>query len=167
MSIYSWQLPPQPLPPGGGGALPGSGISTATARSLFGALTDQEIDPVSLDYLRTTAGEWSETADSRTIVLVMLEMRFGGSYEAPTDGTRIKSRFEDGDPVDVLFVVAETTRAMGILERAGVLREFSLITVDASGNQLVDASGRFSPILSWTDLASGSPIDLQYAIYQG
>lgn len=160
MSTYSWQLP---APPSGAGTAQ-TGLSRATARtSLLSGLLDQEIDPATLDFIETDDGEFSETADSRSIVLCMLEMRLGKSYTAPNDGTRIAELLESGEPVRPATVVAEVTRAMKVLEKAGVLTNFSIQVLEADGKTLlVDEAGRFAPILRWTDLATGSPVDLAF-----
>lgn len=159
MGAYSWDLPAAPAPTGPSSS---GGTSTATARTaLLGGLLDQEIDPVTLDFLDTDDGAWSETADSRSIVMIMLDTRLGRSYSAPGDGTRIAEQLERGDPVTPEFVVAETTRAMRILEAAGVIANFSMVTTDENGALLV-RDGRFSPELRYLDLASSSPVDLAY-----
>ena len=160
MGTYSWQLP---APPSGGAAQP-SGNAIATPRtSLLGGLYDQMVDPITLDFIDTANGEWLETADSRSIVLAMLELRLGKSYSAPGDGTRLAEIFETGEPVTVGLVVADVTRAMKVLERSGVLTNFSIATFEADGvTLLVDQAGRFRPLLRWTDLATGSPVDLAY-----
>lgn len=139
-------------------------LPPVTARALRGAALDQYLDPITLDYVDTPNGEWLETADSRTIVLIMLETELEKSFSAPGDGTRIKEFFANGDPVTVGFVESEYRRAMGILEAAGVISDFSITSTDSDGKLLVDAKrGRYCPLLRWIDLATGSPVDLAYA----
>ncbi len=144
-------------------------VSTATVpivtpRSLRGALLDQVLDPFTLDYIDTDDGEWLETADSRSIVLIMFETELEQSYSAPGDGTRIREWFERGEPVTVAFVESEYRRAAAILEAAGILTDFSIRSTDDEGNVLLDPrTGRYTPELHWTDLATGSPVDLAYA----
>jgi hypothetical protein len=118
------------------------------------------IDPVTLDYVDTDDGEWQETADSRTLVMCMLEMRLGSSYSAPADGTEIKAMLERGDPVTPEIVIADVSRAMGILAADGIVED---VTVGTD----TDESGRFVLVLHWRDLASGSPVDLVYVPFQG
>lgn len=147
-----------------------AGTELITRAGVAGAVLDQFLDPITLDFVDTDDGEWLETADSRTIVIIMIEMRLGKSYSSPADGTRIAAAFEDGEPVTTGFVVTEITRAMGILEAAGVLTDFSIrVTEDgtADGQVLVDETGRFTPELRWIDLATGSPVDLVYAPFGG
>lgn len=110
------------------------------------------IDPVSLDYVDTDDGEFLETADSRTIVMAMIEIRLGEAFDCPGDGTRIKALLEVGDPVTPSIVIAETLRAMGLLVDEGIIAD-----IDAKEGPTVD--GRFTLLLSWRDLASGSPVD--------
>lgn len=160
---YSWQIPG---PPSGVGSPSPSAISSPTTRTALGGLFDQEIDPITLDYIDTDNGEWSETADSRSIVMCMIDLRLGQSYAYPNDGTRIAELLESGEPVTPAVVVAEITRVMAILEIAGVLTNFSIRATDDNGNTLVD-DGRFTPELRWTDLASGSPVDLAYSPVTG
>lgn len=158
MPEYSWDLPSPAAPP----APSTGGPANATARTvLLGGLLDQLIDPITRDFVDTEDGAWAETADSRSIVWIMLDTWLGHSYSAPGDGTRIGEQLERGDPVTPEFVVAEVTRAMRILEQAGVLTGFTMRAFDDRGQPLV-VDGRFTPELRYTDLASGSPIDLAY-----
>lgn len=134
--------------------------NTPTSRGALGGSLDQLIDPVTLDYVDTPDGEWEETADSRSLVMIMLEMRLGKSYSAPGDGTEIKDLLERGEPVTPAVVVADVERAMSILVADGILED---VTVGTD----TDETGRFVLVLHWRDLASGSPVDLVYAPFQG
>lgn len=124
------------------------------------AQTDMLIDPVTLDYVRTSTGEWAETADSRTTMMLMLELEFGASPFDPQDGTTIAARRRDGDPVSADEVEAEALRVGDQLQREGLIADFAVTVTDAAGNLLRDAAGRLIVALSWRDLASGSPVDL-------
>lgn len=135
-------------------------VNSPTSRSELGGSLDQLIDPVTLDYVDTDNGEWSETADSRTLVMCMLEMRLGKSYSAPRDGTAIKELLERGEPVTPSIVVAETDRAMSLLVTEGLIEDVTIATDK-------DETGRFVLVLHWRDLANGSPVDLVYAPFQG
>lgn len=167
MGVYSWRLP-APMLLGGGESLAAE-LAGAIGRTQLGGLFDMFIDTTSFDYVDTEDGEWLETADSRTIVMQMLEIRFGKDFAAPGDGTRIKDELEndDGDPVTPGFVIAETLRAMTILVDAGIISDVQATMTDERGNLLVDEAGRPVVKLFWRDLASGSPIDLVYAPFQG
>lgn len=151
--------PPPPAP-----TVPIVGVpNVPTPRSKLGGLLDQLLDPMTLDYVDSADGEWVETADSRTIFLIMAETRLGKSYGAPGDGTLIGDKLESGEPVTVGFVVAEYRRIAAILTAAGVLSDYSITTQDEHGHDLVDVNGRFSPIHHWTDLATGTAVDLVYS----
>lgn len=123
------------------------------------ASTDMLIDPVTLDYVRTANGEWAETADSRTIVMLMLELELGASPFDPQDGTTIAARRRDGDPVTPEEIEAEALRVGDILQREGIVADFTATITDAAGNLLRSSSGSVV-VLSYRDLASGSPVDL-------
>ena len=151
MSTYSWHLPSPAIAAAASSSA--SLGSPATAKTALGGLLDMFVDPVTLDYADTEDGEWLETADSRTIVLCMLEIRLGSSYSAPNDGTSIKDKLDAGDPVTPDFVVAETSRAMQLLVDEGLIDEISVGTD-------TDQAGRFVLVLRWRDLANGSPVDL-------
>lgn len=152
------------------GGLGGSEFSFAPASSspsrlgqvvaIGAAQTDMLIDPVTLDYVRTSTGEWAETADSRTLMMLMLELEYAASPFDPLDGTTIAARRRDGDPVTADEVEAEALRVGEQLQRDGLIADFSVTVTDAAGNLLRDASGRLVVALSWRDLASGSPVDL-------
>ena len=153
MSSYSWRLP---APPAAEAPTPtAAALLQAIAKTPLGASLDMLIDPISLDYVDTDDGEWLETSDSRTLVMIMIEMRLGEDFFAPEDGTRVKALFETGDPVTEEIAVAETLRAMGLLADAGIVS-------DVSANYDRDETGRLTISLLWRDLASGSPVDLVY-----
>lgn len=135
-------------------------VNSPTSRSALGGSLDQLLDPVTLDYVDTDDGEWQETADSRTLVMCMLEMRLGSSYSAPQDGTEIKAMLERGDPVTPAIVVADVERAMGLLVAEGLIE-------DVTTGTDTDEAGRFVLVLHWRDLANGSPVDLVYVPFQG
>ncbi len=132
----------------------------ATLGSELGASYDLVVDPVTLDYIDTPNGEWLESADSRSIVMAMIEIRLGESIYDATDGTMIKAMLETGDPVTREIVISETTRAMQLLVADGTIADV-LVLGDT------DESQRFVLSLSWRDLASGSPVDLKYTPFQG
>ncbi len=137
----------------------GSGYSFVSAGAPT-PLTDRLIDPVTRDYVRTTNGEWVEVPDSRTLVMIMLELELGASPFDPADGTTIAELRRNGDPITPDEVQAEAQRIGDALTRAGVLAEFQATTRDAAGNVLRDSAGRMVVALAWRDLASGSPVDL-------
>lgn len=132
-------------------------ILNARASDSIGAYYDQMIDPVTLDYIDTEDGEFAETADSRSLVLCMIEMRLGEDFFAPGDGTRVKALLEsdDGEPITDEIALAETLRAMEILTQDGIV-------ADVSANATHDLDGRMVITVQWRDLASGSPVDLVY-----
>ncbi len=155
---YSWDLPsPASETPSA------SSGSTASSRPVLGGLLDQEIDPVSLDYVDTDAGEWSETADSRSIVLCQLELELGKSIGTPGDGTELRAKLESGDPITTSFVEAECRRSLAILEAAGIIGSVRVNGRDPeTKRQLTDEAGRAAFELSWIDLATGSPVEDVY-----
>lgn len=121
---------------------------------------DQLIDPITGDYVRNDVGEWTETADSRTTMLLMIEIEFGGSPFDPSDGTSLKERIRAGDPITPEEVREETLRIGQVLESAGILTDLEVAVRDPSGAVLRDRAGRLVVQTSWRDLASGSPVDL-------
>jgi len=137
----------------------GSGYSFVTAGTPT-PLTDRLLDPVTRDYVRTANGEWAETPDSRTLVMVMLELELGASPFDPADGTTIGALRRNGDPVTPEEVEAEAQRVGDALVRNGVIADFQAATRDAAGNILRDSAGRMVVALAWRDPASGSPVDL-------
>jgi hypothetical protein len=157
MSVYSFRIPgpppiATPIPSIGGGAI--------TTRSPLGGLFDQLIDPATRDYVRTDNGEWAETPTSESIVLIMFETELGASPFFPSDGTRIKALLREGDPVTPEMILAETLRALQVLEARGVLSDARAEIRDANGDVLQDEAGRMVVRVFWRDLASGSPVDL-------
>lgn len=128
----------------------------------LGGLGDQLLDPVTLDYVRTADGEWAETGDSRTAMLIQLETELGASPFFPGDGTRIKALLRRGDPVQPETILADALRAGEILVREGLISGLTGQIYDAAGELIRDESGRPIYHLQWHDLASGSLVDLMY-----
>lgn len=155
---YSFDLPAPNAP----APTPGPSTSSTSTRTVLGGLLDQEIDPLTLDFIDTDDGEWSETPDSRAIVLCQLELVLGASFSTPGDGTDIKARFERGDPVTAQFVEAEARRALEVLEALGTIGSVEVNWRDERGAQLVDETGRAVFELAWVDLATGSPVEDVY-----
>lgn len=141
--------------------VPGGGASADLGQVLGGsAQTDMLIDPATLDYVRTADGAWAETADSRTMMMLMLELELGASPFDPNDGTTIGARRRDGDPITPDELEAEALRVGEVLQRDGLIADFAANVRDSAGNLLRDQGGRLVVALSWRDLASGSPVDL-------
>ena len=97
MSVYTWTIP---SPSGGGGGGGGSSSSSPNAekhasRRTFGFF-DMEFDPETRDYINTTDGEWSETEDSRTAVMMQLDIRYGEWHADPTAGSKIPALKDSG-----------------------------------------------------------------------
>ncbi len=131
-----------------------------TASTGLGAPTDQLIDPVTLDYVRTSNGRWAETADSRTIVLIQLDTELGASPFFPADGTRIKAMLRAGEPLTLDQVQADMLRATKPLQLEGILSGLVVDVRDSNGEPLFDTAGHPLVIAHWRDLVGGSPIDL-------
>jgi hypothetical protein len=138
------------------------GSPSSTASAILAGVFDQEIDPISLDFIDEDDGSWSETPDSRSIVLCQLELELARSYGTPGDGTTLRSRLESGDPITTSYVEAEVLRAMSVLEELGTIGSVEVSGRDENGDQLLDESGRAAFELSWVDLATGSPVELVY-----
>lgn len=147
--------------PGGAGGTP-LAILNPTPSSGAAGPSDMLIDPVTLDYVRTDDGEWAETADSRTTMMLMLELELGASPFDPGDGTRIKAAIRAGDPLTPEDVKVEAERAGRVLTQDGVISDLVVTVRDDRDQPLTDAAGRFSPFLQWRDLASGTPIDVAF-----
>lgn len=140
------------------GGTPLSALSQSPGGFIPGAL-DMLIDPVTLDYVETENGEFAETADSRTTMLIQLEIEFGTSAFDHLDGTRLAEMRRAGDVITPEIVQSEILRSGGILVTAGIVSDLRVAIRDDRGEVLRDASERFQPRLSWRDLASGSPVD--------
>lgn len=140
----------------------GVSLSSLDPTSTSGGLFDQLIDPSTLDYKRTDSGEWAETADTRTAMLLMLEIEYAASPFDPADGTVLKERRRLGDPITPDDVRAETLRAASILQAAGLISDLDVFVRDGAGELLRDRAGRLVVQVRWRDLASGSPVDIAF-----
>lgn len=153
MATFTWDLPSPPaLAPDPGTA---ADYLFATLQSQTGGLLDLVIDPTTLDYVDTENGDWLETADSRTLVMCMIELELDGDIYTPEDGTRIKAlqRERDGAVLDE-EIVAEVRRVLQVVADAGIISDSSVTSQRVAGELVVDCN--------WTDVASGSPVDLTY-----
>lgn len=147
------------VPAPGPGGTPLSMLDATPAGGLAGQL-DQLIDPTTGDYVLTDNGEFAETADSRTSMLLMQSIEYGGSPFDSSDGTTIRARMRDGDPVTPEDIRAETLRAGEVLRQSGILSDLEVFVRDQDGSVLRDQSGRLVVRVNWRDLASGSPTDI-------
>jgi hypothetical protein len=138
----------------------GSGYSFVPDPDSPMSSVDQEIDPISGDYVRTSTGEWSEVVDSRTTMLLMIALEHGASPFDPADGTTIAEKMRNGDPVTPEDVREETLRVGEVLRAAGRISDFRVDVHDSDGSILRDQAGRLLVRTSFTDLASGSTVDL-------
>ncbi len=134
----------------------------ATTSDLIGS--DRLIDPMTNDYIRTENGEWVETADSRTIVLIALSVHLGRSPFDPDHGTVIHELMKSGDLVDPETLQSETIRVGDALASEGVLSHLLVAVRDADGNPLRGDNDQSIVRTEWRDLASGSPIQQAFTL---
>jgi hypothetical protein len=147
------------VPPGGaGGSSLASLNPTAVAGSKLGT-GDRLLDPVTRDYVRTANGEWAETGDARTAMMLMLEIELGLSAYTPEDGTSVASLIRDGEPVTPEMLQADIARAAGLLVISGLIGNLNVTVRDRDGAELVDETGRLVVELDYTDLTTGSAIN--------
>lgn len=124
----------------------------------FGGVVDQMLHPVTLDYVRTANGEWQQTADSRTTMLIALSIELGASPFDPDQGSAIAQLMRDGDLVSPEMVQSEVLRVGASLAGEGVLSDLTVAVRDEPGVP-ADKDGAVIIELGWHDLASGSPIN--------
>ncbi len=152
MGSFTWTIPSPPSP-----TLPtGSGSGTTAAVSLrtFG-LYDQEIDQETRDYIDTSDGAWSETEDSRTAVMLQLEIEYGKCWWDPDAGSRISDLLTAAEPTDAQTLAVEVRRALGVLVSEGIIAD---LIVEIAAEEW----GAVELHLSYTDRASGSVVDGSY-----
>jgi hypothetical protein len=125
---------------------------------------DQLINPVTLDYVRTENGEWAQTYDSRTIVLIALSTRVSESPFDPDHGTNIGQLQETGDLVSPEMIQSETIRIGTDLTDEGVISDLLVRVRDDKGKPLTNEAGAQIVETSWRDLASGSPINSTFQV---
>lgn len=156
MGSFTWTIPSPSIvsPPSGG-----SGATAAVRERTFGFF-DQELDPNSRDYIDTDDGAWSETEDSRTAVMLQLEIEYGRCWWDPDAGSRIAELLRSGDPVDATTLAVEVRRALGLLVAEGTIADL-LVEVANEEYGLVELH------LSYTDRASGQSVDGSYSPYGG
>lgn len=170
MTLRTWIVPRADIPgaPSSGGSgfsfvPPGQSLSAigVTPATITGG-QDRLIDPFTLDYIRTDDGEWAETQDSRTIMLISLSVRLGESPYDPGHGTSIAARRKSGVGLTAEFLQAETVRVGEELRQEAVLSDLIVEVRDDNGELLRDNTGRQIIRTQWRDLASGSPINATF-----
>lgn len=135
-----------------------------TTPNAFGGQLDQLINPVTLDYVRTVDGEWQQTADSRTIMLIGLSVRLGQSPFDPGDGTAIYELMRQGELVSPEMLQSEVLRVGQIFTTEGILADLLVAVRDEHQQPLIDETGGSVVRTSWRDLASGSPINEAFTV---
>lgn len=152
MSTYTWTIPSSPSPSSAANSTP-----SATPLHVFG-FYDQEIDPASRDYIDEDDGSWSETEDSRTAVMLQLDIEYGQWFADPEAGSRIKEMLRSGDPITTGQLVDEVKRALQLLVDDGIIADLQVGVVEED-----DARGYVGLELTYTDRASGHVVDVAYS----
>ena len=124
------------------------------------AFFDQAIDPITRDFTDTDTGDWDETEDSRTAVLMQLEIRLNEWAGDPSAGSRIHAMLEDTTPTTAEAIRDEALRALQVLVDEGMIDGLA-ITIDQ------DELGRATFVLYYKDRASGRAVDLVYSPFGG
>ncbi len=154
MSTFTWTLPSSSSL-----TTPRSHTTLTPPGELFG-LFDQEIDPVTRDYIDTSedGGAWGETESSRTAVMMQLEIRYGEWFVDPEAGSRIPAMLETGDPVLPEEIVDEVRRALQLLADDGIIADIDVALGDYEPEQ-----SRVDVAISYTDRSSGHAVDLVFS----
>lgn len=160
MSTLLWQIPNTVASTDSGFTFSPSASSPSSPGGPIAGAFDMLIDPVTLDYIDTDNGEWTETADSRSTVMIQVELELGASPFDPGDGTRLAALRRVGDPITPEIIKADVQRAVGLLATDGLISDLRVEVRDQDGDTLVDEAGRSMVALAWRDLASGSPVDV-------
>lgn len=125
-------------------------------------MLDMLLDPVTFDYVRTANGEWAQTNDSRTIMLIAMVTHLGKSPYDPDHGTAIAELMRDGELVTPEVLQSETMRAGQALANESILSDLVVTVRDQDGNVLRDERGTVVVHASWQDLVSGTPISATF-----
>lgn len=141
------------VPPIGGTPI-GGFVLNAPSRESNGI--DRLIDPSTLNYVRTENGQWAETADNRTSVLIAFSITLGASPFDPEHGSQIADRLKDGG-LSPEFLRAEAVRIGDQLAHAGILSDLQVTVRGSDKNPIRDSAGNLSALIKWRDLSSGSP----------
>ena len=170
MSIRTWLIPRVDVPSAPSSSSSGfSFVPAGRSLSSIGVTTlsiqggqDRLIDPRTKDYVRTDTGDWAETADSRTIMLIAMSVRLGESLFDPEDGSQIEQMMEKGFYISPEVLQSDAVRIGGALQAEGILSGLVVQVRDAEGEPLTDGDGVAKVVMNWTDLASGSPINASF-----
>jgi hypothetical protein len=150
MSTFTWSFPsPAPSAPPTSPRVE----STDTDSELLFGMLDQDLDPVTRDYIDTVDGAWAETASSRAAVMMQLEIRYNEWHVDWTAGSRIPAMLEGEDPVTPDMVVDETRRALQVLVEDGLIADVSV-----AAGAFDDEAGRLEVEVGYTDVVSGHAV---------
>ena len=150
MSAYTWVIPsPAPVVSGSGGS--SSGSSTAIRGRALRSI-DMMFDPYTRDFIDTDDGEWAETDDSRTAVMMQMESARDRWWGDPTAGSFLGVILA-ADIQTAAEVRDEALRALQALVDEAVITG---LTVEIEQDEM----GRAAFVLSYTDRQSGRPVDL-------
>lgn len=154
MPTFTWVVPTPPSPTP---TEPASVAADEPADVLFGNL-DQELDPATLDYVDTDDGGWSETASSRTAVMMQLSIRYNTWPADPDAGTRVPEMLESGEPVTPEMVVDDTRRALQVLVEDGIISDLSVQT-----GSIDEETGALEVAIDYTDVVTGHVVELVFS----
>lgn len=161
MGVFTWTVPaPASSSPSSGSPSSIPNAEKHLKRRTFGFF-DMEIDPESRDYIDTTDGEWSETEDSRTAVMMQLDIRYGEWHADPDAGSRINALVESGmlmSDAGILQLVDEARRALQVLVDDGIIADLTVDTGDIDFG-----AGRVELTILYTDRSSGHVVDVVYS----
>jgi hypothetical protein len=153
MPTFTWTVPSSPSST----PSPPSSRSLEPTDILFGLL-DQDLDPVTHDYVDTADGAWAETATSRTAVQCQLSTRFNSWPRDPDMGTQLQEWLENGVPITPAMVIDDTRRALQLVVEDGLIADLEV----EIGSFDIDA-GALEVECTYTDVLAGYVVELTYS----
>lgn len=126
--------------------------------------TDILIDQQTGDFVETSSGDWEETDDSRTSVMLQMECAYNAWPGDPSSGSRLQSMLHSpaGDPADPQEMLAEIRRCLGVLVAAGVIGSLQVSVLEED-----DLNAAVAFLITWVDLATHQPVNLVYPALGG
>lgn len=152
MPTYTWQIPASPVV---------GGVAPSTTSIVTFGFFDMQIDPDTRDYIDAEDGSWAETEDSRTAVMMQLDIRYGEWHADPEAGSRIPALVDSGllmSDAGILQLIDETRRALQALVDDGIIADLTVEQGDVDF-----ARGRVELQILYTDRSSGHVVDVVYS----
>lgn len=119
--------------------------------------TDVYIDPITRDFVETDTGEWEETENAGTAVMIQIESEEGAWWGDGEAGSQNAAILRSELPT-IEELQDSTRRSLLRLVAAGMISDLH-VTIEEQDN----AAATGALLIRWFDRSSSRPVDLVYS----